>query len=98
VVRIGKILENSTDYSIQNTVRQALFLPTTREAKYKAKAAIDTFCTRVGDVTAAAVVTVGTLPMIGMGISGFGWVNVVFTICFIYVAMRIAREHRRKTV
>ena len=28
VVRIGKILENSTDYSIQNTVRQALFLPT----------------------------------------------------------------------
>ena len=52
VVRIGKILENSTDYSIQNTVRQALFLPTTREARYKAKAAIDTFCTRVGDVTA----------------------------------------------
>ena len=36
VVRIGKILENSTDYSIQNTVKQALFLPTSREAKYKA--------------------------------------------------------------
>jgi AAA family ATP:ADP antiporter len=96
VVRIGKILENSTDYSIQNTVRQALFLPTTREAKYKAKAAIDTLCQRLGDVVAAGVVTVGTL--IGMGISGFGWVNVVFTVCFIYVAMRIAREHRRKTV
>ena len=50
VVRIGKILENSTDYSIQNTLRQALFLPTSREAKYKAKAAIDTFFTRAGDV------------------------------------------------
>jgi len=96
VVRIGKILENSTDYSIQNTIRQALFLPTTREAKYKAKSAIDTFCTRLGDVTAAAVVTVGT--MIGMGIAGFGWVNVVLTVCWIYVATRIAREHRRKTV
>ena len=96
VVRIGKILENSTDYSIQNTVRQALFLPTTREAKYKAKNAIDTFCTRLGDVTAAAVATVGTA--IGMGIAGFGWVNVAFTVCFIYVATRIAREHRRKTV
>ena len=48
VVRIGKILENSTDYSIQNTLRQALFLPTSREAKYKAKAAIDTFFTRAG--------------------------------------------------
>jgi len=96
VVRIGKILENSTDYSIQNTIRQALFLPTTREAKYKAKSAIDTFCTRLGDVTAAAVVTVGT--MIGMGIAGFGWVNVVLTVCWIYVATRIAKEHRRKTV
>ena len=97
VVRIGKILENSTDYSIQNTVRQALFLPTTREAKYKAKAVIDTFCHRLGDVTAAAVVTVGTKVLM-MGTSGFAWVNVVFTVCFIYVAQRIAREHRRKTV
>ena len=96
VVRIGKIFENSTDYSIQNTVRQALFLPTTREAKYKAKAVIDTFCQRLGDVAAAGVVTVGSA--IGVGISGFGWVNVVFAAGFIYVAQRIAREHRRKTV
>lgn len=96
IVRVGKILENSTDYSIQNTVRQALFLPTTREAKYKAKSVIDTFCQRLGDVAAAGLVTVGSA--IGLGISGFGWVNVAITACFIYVAMRIAREHRRKTV
>src|SRR5690606_11597439 len=43
VVRAMKSLENSVNYSLQNTVRQALFLPTSREAKYKAKAAIDTF-------------------------------------------------------
>ena len=59
VVRIGKILENSTDYSIQNTLRQALFLPTSREAKYKAKAAIDTFFTRAGDVISAGFVALG---------------------------------------
>ena len=59
VVRIGKILENSTDYSIQNTLRQALFLPTSREAKYKAKAAIDTFFTRAGDVVSAGFVALG---------------------------------------
>ena len=59
VVRIGKILENSTDYSIQNTLRQALFLPTSREAKYKAKAAIDTFFTRAGDVVSAGFVGLG---------------------------------------
>ena len=43
IVRIVKIAENSTDYSLMNTIRAALYLPTTREAKYKAKQAIDTF-------------------------------------------------------
>ena len=66
VVRIGKILENGTDYSIQNTVRQALFLPTSREAKYKAKAAIDTFCTRLGDVLRRVWSTLGTAMGVGL--------------------------------
>jgi AAA family ATP:ADP antiporter len=35
-IRIVKIFENGTDYSLENTVRQALFLPTSREAKYAA--------------------------------------------------------------
>ena len=66
VVRWGKILENSTDYSVQSTTRQALFLLTTREVKYKVKAAIDTFFVRTGDVLAAGVVYVGsTIGQIG---------------------------------
>jgi ATP:ADP antiporter, AAA family len=36
-----------------NTVRQALYLLTSREAKYKAKAAIDTFVVRAGDMLQA---------------------------------------------
>jgi len=40
LVKTLKILDNSCDYSIQNTARQALFLPTSREAKYKAKSAM----------------------------------------------------------
>jgi AAA family ATP:ADP antiporter len=40
VVRVLKIGENSANYSLQNTVRQALLLPTSREAKYKANAAV----------------------------------------------------------
>lgn len=55
-IRFAKILENSTDYSLQNTVRQALFLPTSREAKYKAKAAIDTFFVRTGDLLSTGLV------------------------------------------
>jgi ATP/ADP translocase len=60
VVRVAKTLENATDYSLQNTVKQALFLPAAREVKYKAKAAIDTFFMRLGDVVQAGVVALGT--------------------------------------
>lgn len=95
VVRIGKILENSTDYSIQNTLRQALFLPTSREAKYKAKAAIDTFFTRTGDVLSAGFVFLGTA--IGLAVGGFAWLNVGLTVVWIWVARQIAREHKKKT-
>jgi len=96
IVRIGKILENSTDYSIQNTIRQALYLPLTREAKYKAKAAIDTLFTRTGDVMSAGFVAAGTA--IGLGAGGFAWLNVGLTVAWLGVAGRIAREHRRRTL
>jgi AAA family ATP:ADP antiporter len=94
VVRIGKILENSTDYSIQNTLRQALFLPTSRESKYKAKAAIDTFFTRVGDVVSAGAVALGQVA--GFTVAAFASINVVLTIVWLGVAALIAREHRRR--
>ena len=95
VVRWAKILENSTDYSIMNTVRQALWLPTSREAKYKAKAAVDTFCTRGGDVLQAGIVFVGS--SIGIGIAGFSWLNVALTVVWIFAASRIYSEHRKRT-
>jgi ATP:ADP antiporter, AAA family len=95
VVRIGKILENSTDYSIQNTLRQALFLPTTREAKYKAKAAIDTFFTRGGDVISAGFVALGQWT--GVATPVFAGLNVALTGVWLWVAGRIATEHRKKT-
>jgi AAA family ATP:ADP antiporter len=96
VVSVLKILENATDYSIQNTVKQALFLPTSREAKYKAKAAIDTFFMRLGDVTQAGIVRLGT--SLGAGVGGFAAFTVGLTVLWLAVAGQIAREHRRKTV
>src|SRR5262245_16980745 len=95
VVRFGKILENSTDYSIQNTLRQALFLPTSREAKYKAKAAIDTFFTRVGDIVSAGVVAIGHAAALATAV--FAGVNVVLTIIWLAIVQQIAREYRRRT-
>ena len=56
VLQIGKTLENATDYSLNNTVRQMLWLPTSRDMKFKAKQAIDTFFVRLGDVSSALLV------------------------------------------
>jgi AAA family ATP:ADP antiporter len=94
LVRIGKIAENSVDYSIQNTTRQALFLLTSREAKYKAKAAIDTFFMRAGDVLQAGVVWVGT--SLSLSLTSYAFLNVCLTLCWLGVVYAIAREHRRR--
>jgi len=91
VIRIGKIAENSTDYSVQNTARQALFLPTSREAKYVGKAAIDTFVVRGGDVLSAAVVAIGST--LGLRTSQFALINVVLTGVWLFVAVLVGRRH-----
>jgi AAA family ATP:ADP antiporter len=76
VLRWGKSAENATDYSLQNTVRNILFLPCTREQKYKAKQAIDTFFVRAGDVLQAVVIFVGT-TFLAMQARHFAVLNVV---------------------
>jgi AAA family ATP:ADP antiporter len=60
IVRWAKTAENSTDYSVMNTAKQLLWLPTSRDEKYKAKQAVDSFFVRLGDLAAALVVFAGT--------------------------------------
>ncbi len=93
VIRWLKIVENGADYSIQNTTAHALFLPTSREAKYKAKAAIDTFFKRAGDVLEAGVVKAGSA--FSLGIKGFAIINLLLTLVWLAIAFGIARAHRR---
>jgi AAA family ATP:ADP antiporter len=87
-----KVLENSTEYSLQNTLQQALFLPTSRDAKYKAKAAIDTFVVRAGDVGSAALVWFGT--QLALGVQGFAVVNVCTGLLWLLLIVRLGRRHR----
>jgi len=94
VIRWIKTAENSTDYSLNNTVRHALFLPTTREEKYKAKQVIDSFFWRTGDVLSAAVVAVGAqLLMLTTG--QFALVNVMLIFAWLALAVLIGRRYDR---
>jgi AAA family ATP:ADP antiporter len=90
LVRWIKTAENATDYSIMNTARQLLWLPTTREEKYKAKQAIDTFFVRSGDVLSAAVVFAGA-GVFHLTVPQFASVNVALTFVWLALAVRIAR-------
>jgi AAA family ATP:ADP antiporter len=96
VIMVVKMLENSTDYSINNTTRHALFLPTSREAKYKAKQAIDAFFWRAGDVLQAVVVFVGA-ELLALATRGFAVVNLTIVAVWIVLGIAIAREHRKLT-
>jgi AAA family ATP:ADP antiporter len=94
VVRVLKITENSTNYSLQNTVRAALLLPTSRDAKYKAKAAIETFCVRLGDVLQAGVIFIGT--SLHFGVRAFACTTLAITLLWLFVAFKLYQEHKRK--
>ena len=96
LVRAVKIAENATDYSVQNTVRNVLFLPTSRDEKYKAKQAIDSFFWRAGDVMSAALVFVG-VTLLGLGTTGFARVNLVLAGIWLILAVAVGREYARKS-
>jgi ATP:ADP antiporter, AAA family len=95
IVFAAKVAENSLDYSLQNTARQALWLVTTRDAKYKAKQVIDTFLQRAGDVMSAALVGVGTL--LSMGTKGFAAANAGLVLVWFGVLVFLAREHKKRS-
>ncbi|MGD8395230.1 MAG: Npt1/Npt2 family nucleotide transporter [Candidatus Eiseniibacteriota bacterium] len=93
-VRWVKTAENATDYSLQNTVRNILFLPTTREEKYKAKQAIDTFFWRAGDVLSAALVFAGT-TWLAFETRDFALFNLTLVGVWLVLAFLVGRRYAR---
>jgi AAA family ATP:ADP antiporter len=82
-----KIADNSLDYSLGNITRQVLWLPTSREAKYKAKQAVDSFFVRMGDVASALLVFIG--ERLAFSVPVFAAVIVVLTGVWLTVVVRL---------
>jgi AAA family ATP:ADP antiporter len=93
IIRVTKVIENGTDYSLQNTARQALFLPTSREVKYKAKQVIDSFFVRAGDMLVAGIVLIGT--QLALSVRAYSVLNLIFVFIWLLLVIAIAREHRK---
>jgi AAA family ATP:ADP antiporter len=94
LVRIAKVAENSLDYSLQNTARQALYLVTSRPEKYVGKTLVDTFLVRTGDALSALAVWAAT--QVGVPTRGFAALNLALIALWIGVVMRLGREHTRR--
>ncbi|MCU1277297.1 MAG: transporter [bacterium] len=92
VLRWLKTADNATDYSVMNTGRAMLWLPTSREEKYRAKQAMDTFVVRFGDVLATAVVFTAT-ALLHLGPSVLAAMNAVVAVGWIFVAAAVARQN-----
>jgi AAA family ATP:ADP antiporter len=94
LVRIGKIAENACDYSLYNTTKQALWLPTTREQKYNAKMAIDTFIVRSGDLVSG--LAVGWALDKHIAAERIALVNLAIIGVWLGMVVLIGRENQRR--
>jgi AAA family ATP:ADP antiporter len=94
IVKVMKIAENSTDYSINNTARNVLWLPVSAEMKYKGKPTIDSLLVRMGDGIAALTVLVG-VQFLALSTQSFFILNVALVCIWIAFAVVVIRERRR---
>jgi AAA family ATP:ADP antiporter len=94
LLRFVKISENSLDYSLLNTTRQMLYLPMNRQEKYEARATIESFGQRVGDLLQAGVVFIG-INAFHFVYREFIAVVLILSVCNAFLAYFILRKRRR---
>lgn len=82
--------------ALMRPARETLFTVTTREEKYKAKAFIDTFVYRAGDVVGAQ--TEGLLARLGMGLAAIATVAVPLALVWAGLALWLGKSQRQKAI
>jgi ATP:ADP antiporter, AAA family len=90
LAKTGKAAENATDYSLNNTLKQLLWLVTSPDMKYKAKQVVDTFCVRMGDVCSALSVIL-LVDQLEFSIERFAWLSIVLAVLWLMLAVAIGR-------
>jgi ATP:ADP antiporter, AAA family len=94
VVRLVKIAENASDYSLNNTAREMLYLPLATGEKYEAKLAADTIFRRVGDALSNPLVIL-SMETFGLGIGLFSGVNIALVLIWFWLVWKIGVKRRK---
>lgn len=94
LIKILKVAENSSSYSIHNTARHMLWLPTTKQMLYQAKPTVDTLFVRLGDGLAALTILIGT-RIFSLTSHGFVIINIGLVLVWLSISTYLHREHER---
>lgn len=84
-------MNRAVQRGLTRPAREALFTVVSREEKYKAKAFIDTFVYRAGDVVGAQVE--GALGRIGLALGGLATVVVPLAVAWALLGLWLGRAH-----
>jgi AAA family ATP:ADP antiporter len=94
VVKMMKVAENATDYSINNTARHVLWLPVPSEVKFKGKPTVDSLFARIGDGFAALTILLG-VQWLALQTQVFFVFNVALVLVWLILAVAVTRDHQR---
>lgn len=93
LIWIYKITEKGFNYSLNNTIRGALFLPTSQCAKYEGKTTIDTFFWRFGDLLQAGIIFVA-LNWLDFGLTEVALLTMWLAVLMLWLAWKLGRHYK----
>lgn len=88
-----QVLRRTANYAFSRPSRELLFVPLSREDKYKAKNVIDTFVYRSGDQI--GIWTSALLTALGAGIAGLAMLAAPLAAAWLLLALWLGRAHGR---
>jgi AAA family ATP:ADP antiporter len=94
VLAAAQALRRACDYAIARPAREVLFTVVSREAKYKAKNAIETVVYRGGDAASGWIST--GLGALGIGFAGLAAIAVPLSVAWALLSLWLAREQERR--
>ena len=94
IEKIMKIVENATDYSINNTARHVLWLPVDSMTKFIGKPVIDTLYVRVGDGLSAVTVLIG-VQLLALSTTQFFIFNISLVVLWLICGILLVREYKK---
>jgi ATP:ADP antiporter, AAA family len=86
---VFSVLRRAGHYALEGPAKEILFIPVTREDKYKAKSFIDTVVHRGGDVLSAWLFT--GVTALGVGVSGSALLALPVCVLWTVLSVRLAK-------